>query len=401
MDVPLTIVIPTYNRSDLLQNAINSTLMQLSPKEELIVIDDGSIDATQTIVEACLQQANVHYVWQPNQGRSEARNHGARLARGTWLGFLDSDDTYTPNALDQVRSAANTHSEIGLLVGGRNVIGPDGRIIERANAWTIKSDLTLRGWLLSCYGTPSSIFIRHDWFDLAGGYDRTYETAEDWDLYLRLARLGCPMMTLPLPVCNYRRHPGNSTRAIENHAVAGIKALERQFSDTELGDDLKPLRSRAHASFYVAMAAGAIEVGDRDVASNLLTRASHADPGYLHECRITILESLLAIQQRAQQPQDAQQLLREILPPKLTVSRRDISRAQARVAMRHFFETQNENSEVAWGALKRALSLDPRWLLNGGILSFLAKTRMGLGNSDARCSQRESSEISHQEGYPR
>ncbi len=218
----ISVIIPTFNRSDLLPDAIDSVLVQRANADELIIVDDGSTDATRTVVEPYVQGAGVKYVWQSNQGRSEARNHGARLAQGRWLGFLDSDDTYTPSAFDKVRSAAKVFPDIGMLVGSRNVVDWCGNIIERSILGA-QTDLTLKGWLLHCYGVPSSIFVRRDWFDRAGGFDREYETAEDWDLYLRLARLACPMMVLPQPVCNYLRHEGNSTRSVESHTAAAME----------------------------------------------------------------------------------------------------------------------------------------------------------------------------------
>jgi glycosyltransferase involved in cell wall biosynthesis len=100
-----TVVIPTYNRARLLPRSLTSVLRQTLRDFELIVVDDGSTDDTRHVVGA-FADARVRYIYQPNQGRSAARNTGIGLARGDWITFLDSDDEALPGWLAGLARAA-------------------------------------------------------------------------------------------------------------------------------------------------------------------------------------------------------------------------------------------------------------------------------------------------------
>ena len=96
-------IIPTYNRAGLVERAIASVLAQTSPPAEVIVVDDGSTDDTNTTIAQFGDQ--VRYIAQTNAGVSAARNVGAGTASGDWLAFLDSDDTWRPDHLERVATA--------------------------------------------------------------------------------------------------------------------------------------------------------------------------------------------------------------------------------------------------------------------------------------------------------
>src|SRR5947208_1144787 len=98
-----TVIIPTYNRSRLVERAIESALAQTLPAARLIGEDDGSTDNT---AEVCAKFGSaIEYVRQKNAGVSEARNTGIRLTRTPWTAFLDSDDYWTPAHLEKIAAA--------------------------------------------------------------------------------------------------------------------------------------------------------------------------------------------------------------------------------------------------------------------------------------------------------
>ena len=100
----ISVVIPTYNRAQLVGRAIDSALIQSAPPEQVLVIDDGSSDSTARVCKAYGSQ--IEYVRQSNLGPSGARNAGVRLAyRHPWVAFLDSDDYWRPGHLKQVQVA--------------------------------------------------------------------------------------------------------------------------------------------------------------------------------------------------------------------------------------------------------------------------------------------------------
>ena len=106
----ISVIIPAYNREQFVNKAIDSILAQTFKNWELLVVDDGSMDETASIVDDyCSRHPNSHYHYQPNQGVSVARNTGIEKATGQYVCFLDSDDTYDPEFLATTYVAAIEH----------------------------------------------------------------------------------------------------------------------------------------------------------------------------------------------------------------------------------------------------------------------------------------------------
>src|SRR5712671_6437213 len=95
-----SVIIPAYNRGEAIRTAIASVLAQRGCEFEVVVVDDGSSDDTLAVVEH-LDDARLRSISQPNRGPSAARNEGAKIARGEYLVFLDSDDELVANALER------------------------------------------------------------------------------------------------------------------------------------------------------------------------------------------------------------------------------------------------------------------------------------------------------------
>src|SRR5690606_40525091 len=95
----VSVIIPTFNRAGMVQQAIASVLAQTFASFECIVVDDGSSDDTRTVLQPLVDAGRIRYVHQANAGLSAARNHGLRLARGAYISFLDDDDLYEPHKL--------------------------------------------------------------------------------------------------------------------------------------------------------------------------------------------------------------------------------------------------------------------------------------------------------------
>ena len=101
----VSVVIPTFNRARQVQAALKSVLAQTYREFEVIVVDDGSTDGTKNVFQQLARAENdgdnqVRYIFQPNQGQSAARNRGVEAARGEWIAFLDSDDTWFADKLE-------------------------------------------------------------------------------------------------------------------------------------------------------------------------------------------------------------------------------------------------------------------------------------------------------------
>jgi len=183
------VIIPTYNRRDLLPRAIDSVLAQTRSIDEIIVVDDGSTDGTADMLQARYGE-RVKHVWQSNAGVSAARNHGLRLARGRYLALLDSDDEWLPEKTALQVAFLESRPDFGMVVCDVERIDGDYRHIDvfhrrdviREDGWALR-------WLLHNPALiPASVMLRRQVVDQLGGFDETLRTAEDLEFHLRVAR---------------------------------------------------------------------------------------------------------------------------------------------------------------------------------------------------------------------
>jgi glycosyltransferase involved in cell wall biosynthesis len=181
----VSVIIPTYNRSERLVRAVQSVLDQSFRDLEILVVDDGSTDDTEAHLVP--YGTSITYMRQGvNRGVSAARNRGIEHANGTWIAFLDSDDYWlkeklhvqmeflhrTPNAV-----ACQTE-EIWIRRGRR--VNPK-KIHKKPSGEIFQQSLQL------CLVSPSSVILKRSVFDEIGVFDETLEAAEDYDLWLRIS----------------------------------------------------------------------------------------------------------------------------------------------------------------------------------------------------------------------
>ena len=186
------VIIPTFDRAAWLGEAIASVLVQTYPHLELLVVDDGSHDATHEIVQAF--GPALTYIQQTHAGVSVARNRGVAASRGALVAFLDSDDVWLPGKvaaqvtlLQQPHVHACYTDEIWIRHGVR--VNPK-RIHQKHSGWLFEPSLP------RCIISPSSIMLRRTLWDQLGGFDEQLPACEDYDLWLRLT-LCTPVVLLP------------------------------------------------------------------------------------------------------------------------------------------------------------------------------------------------------------
>ncbi len=178
----VSVIITTYNRGAMVEEAIESVLQQDFLDYEMIVVDDGSTDGTN---DALRKYNQVNYFYQENQGISRARNQGLALSQGDFVCFLDSDDLWLPNKLAvQVNVMRETSAfklnytdEIWIRKGRR--VNPRKRH-QKYSGWIFEKSLPL------CIISPSSVMLRKEVFDVVGLFDEGLPVCEDYDLWLRI-----------------------------------------------------------------------------------------------------------------------------------------------------------------------------------------------------------------------
>ncbi len=181
----VSVIIPTYNRMHLIARAIDSVLAQTFTDYEIIVIDDGSKDDTQQILQT--YQTKIKYIFQDNQGISEARNRGIQESKGEYIAFLDSDDWWAPEKLTEQVKILNTHKNIGIVYSRMPIINEKGETIgmkpNGASGKNFKELLEIWGDL-----PTSTVLTRRECFDKVGTFDKDLPPMEDIDMWLRISQ---------------------------------------------------------------------------------------------------------------------------------------------------------------------------------------------------------------------
>ena len=178
----VSVVIPTYNRAELVREAVASVLAQNYRPLELIVVDDGSDDATG---DTLARYPEVRVLRQAHTGMpGQVRNAGARLARGEYLAFLDSDDLWLPQKLARQVPAATAAG--AAISHTRERWVRSGRVISQRTQRHRRSGDLFADSLRKCVIGPSTVLLRRALFEQAGGFREDLEIAEDYELWLRL-----------------------------------------------------------------------------------------------------------------------------------------------------------------------------------------------------------------------
>ena len=239
----VSVIIPTYNNAQYLNDAIASVLNQTYTNYEIIVIDDGSSDHTSEIVEK--YQDKISYIYQENQGVSAARNKGISLAKGEFIAFLDADDLFMAHKLEKQVEVFEQQPELGIVNSGFRLIRADGKFIADIKRWETIPDLTIETWILCKPVLPSAMMFRKTWLEKVNGFDTRWFFSEDIDLVFRLIAQGCQGKWLPQVTTYYRRHDRNATEANHLQQAQQAEAIQENFfSRQDLPESISSLEKQ-------------------------------------------------------------------------------------------------------------------------------------------------------------
>jgi len=217
----VSVIIPTYNCALYIAETIASVLNQSFKDIELIVVDDGSTDATRDIVASFGQP--VRLVTQSNAGVCVARNRGIREAAGNYICLMDHDDYWFPHKLARQISVLEQQPETGVVYSSFILWHRDensGQFPSSdsfdLNAYPDDTVPEFSGWiyhqfLLDCWMLTSTAMFRAEIFDQCGLFDESLPYSEDWDLWLRISH-SYPFVQLRRPTTLYRQHAHQGNR---------------------------------------------------------------------------------------------------------------------------------------------------------------------------------------------
>lgn len=219
----ISVVMPAYHAARFIGDAIAGVLGQTYGDFELIVVDDGSTDATAAVVSnLAVRDARVRLIQQPNAGPSAARNTAIRHARASVIAYHDADDVSDPDRLEREYRYLEQNPDAAMVYSGYRVLQPDGRS-RVYTAVPIGESTLLRSNIVAC----GTVMHRRSVLDAIGVWNEDI----DWDLWLRISehfRIGA----IPAPLYTYRAHAGgvSKMRGWAANREIDIRMFERRYA---------------------------------------------------------------------------------------------------------------------------------------------------------------------------
>ncbi len=220
----ISAVIPTYNNAAFITEAIDSILAQSHPVDEIIVVDDGSSDHSETLVKAIAQKSDkLIYIKQQNQGPSSARNRGIEAASGDWIAFLDADDRWPADKIALQLAALEREPSLQLIAGDMAETDEQGHVLIEsmlAKHRLLGQFQTLKGRALNNALTAlieknfiptGTVLVKQAALKQAGSFNPDIRFGEDLELW---AKIAChhPITCLPQRLMYRRQHGANATQ---------------------------------------------------------------------------------------------------------------------------------------------------------------------------------------------
>jgi peptidoglycan/xylan/chitin deacetylase (PgdA/CDA1 family) len=228
--LPVSIVMPAHNAAATIGESIQSVLSQTSPHWELVIVDDGSVDATGAVVDqAAARDSRIRSIRQPQQsGVSNARNLGTSSACFDWVLYLDADDWLAPTHLEKMTTVLAQNPPLDGVYCGWVRVTPDGRRVDEqfyANAGGLFETLTRY-----CAFSVHACIVRRALIAMVGGWDTSLRTCEDWDLWLRIARTGAQFAALHEFLAEYRMRPDSASLDGFRYVADGLRVIHQAHS---------------------------------------------------------------------------------------------------------------------------------------------------------------------------
>ena len=251
----ITVVTPSYNHGEFIQQTIDSVLNQDYPDLEYIVMDGGSTDGTVDILRE--YDGRLYWVSERDRGQSHAINKGLRMATGEVVAFLNSDDLYEPGALMKVGGFFARHPEAAWVTGRCRIIDQNDREIRKAitlykNMWLrLKSYAVLQ---VVDYISQPATFWRRQVVEKIGLFDEALRYAMDYDYSLRVGRQ-FRLWVLNDYLASFRMHPASKAGSSANAQFDADLAIARRYTSSRLLLFLHALHNAVTIAAYTLLAA--------------------------------------------------------------------------------------------------------------------------------------------------
>lgn len=278
----VSVIIPVFNSQRTIRETINSVLNQTHSDLEIIVIDDGSQDSTAEIVSA-IDDPRIRLFSYPNAGQAESRNRGIAKASGNYIAFLDADDLWTPDKLEAQLKALAMYPKAAVAYSWVDRIDERGQFIGRGSYISVSGDVYSKLLLIDFLENGSNPLVRTQAISEVGGFDPSLVPAEDWDLWLKLARKYefaiVPSVQVLYRISTQSISASANVKKLEN---ASIKVINRAFA--EAPETLQFLKTKSQGNMYKYLAFKALDnISNRQnavLALKFLNQSIKHDPKF-------------------------------------------------------------------------------------------------------------------------
>lgn len=227
MTPTVSVVMAAKNYAKFLPVAVESVIVQTFADWELVIVDDGSTDATPAAVKPYLADRRVRYVRSDKLGQSRAKNLGIHLSRGEAIAFLDADDSWKPTKLE--KQLALLRDDVGVVFCGRELIDESGALLAKQPAANPPTGRVADAIFVQNFVCFSSAMVRRQVFDRVGSFDPLLDLAIDYDLWQRVAR-HYSFNYVPEPLVQYRTGHGNLSQKLSDRVATAFSIKHRYRS---------------------------------------------------------------------------------------------------------------------------------------------------------------------------
>jgi GT2 family glycosyltransferase len=306
----ICVIIPAYNASKTIQETIESVLNQTFTDFELIVINDGSQDATLEVVDR-IRDHRLKVFSYPNAGVSASRNRGLAKATGEFISFLDADDLWTPDKLEGQLQALQANPQAAVAYSWTDYIDEFGQFLYSGKHPTVTGDVYSELLLNDFLENGSNPLIRREALIQVGGFDESLFGPEDWELFIRLAAR-YPFVVVPRSQILYRLSTTSISFNLSRQEAQCLQVIERAFNQAP--ESLAHLKPRSLANLYQYLLfrglAGPLERHSALAAARCLWHSIRYDPAVLRRrSRLMLIVTLKIVAALVLPPQQAQALL--------------------------------------------------------------------------------------------
>ena len=279
MSVRLSAVIPAYNCAPYLGAAVESALRQEGVDHEVIVVDDGSTDETDSVIASFGDR--IRSVRQANRGLPAARNAGIAATGGDLVAFLDADDTWEPTKSRKQIAYLDDRPACGLVFCDVYRMDESGRRLEPilgAHAPAVPTGRCLEHLFLGNFVLVPGVTMRRAVLDRVGAFDESLRSVEDYDLWLRAAEVS-EIGFIPEPLASWRDRPGQMSRNRDRMLACEVAVLEAALGRRpDLRTTLRGQVRRRFAGLYDESGWRDLDEGRLRPAVGKFLRAARHDP---------------------------------------------------------------------------------------------------------------------------